>query len=117
MAERFDVKKAEELCEKATPGPWKAGRPDMATIVDGVGSKWIYSGDQYVAIASGHVDGPWKQVMNNATFIAESRSLIPEAIAEIQLLRAIYTEAKNSTDWISTPGLKKAIDLYEKLYI
>lgn len=28
---------------KHTPGPWRAGRPDMATIVEGFESKYIYS--------------------------------------------------------------------------
>ena len=45
------------MSSKHTPGPWVAGRPDMKTIVDGVGSKWIYGPEDsgvggYVAVAS-----------------------------------------------------------------
>lgn len=29
----------------------------MSTIVDGVASKWVYAGDQYVAVASGRKIG------------------------------------------------------------
>lgn len=61
------------MCEaKFTKGPWSAGRPDMATIVDGVRSKWIYAGNdsQYCAIASGLECDDWGVVMANAHLIA-----------------------------------------------
>lgn len=60
---------------KWTPGPWKAGRPDMATMVDGAPSKWIYAGEQYVACASGRIDGPFDKVMANAHLIAAAPDL------------------------------------------
>lgn len=59
-----------------TPGPWEFGRSDMATLVDGVQSKWIYAGEQYVAVASGHIDGDWKQVIANARLIASAPDLL-----------------------------------------
>lgn len=62
---------------KHTPGPWAAGRPDMATIVDGVDSKWIYDGDdQYVAVASGRIGGEWSEVTANAHLIAAAPDLL-----------------------------------------
>lgn len=60
---------------KFTKGPWVAGRKDMASIVDGVDSKWIYSGDEYVAIASGRVTGTWETVIANAHLIAAAPEL------------------------------------------
>ena len=65
------------LEKAATPGPWKAGRPDIATILDGVDSKWIYAGEQYCAVASGRIDGEWAEVMANAQLIAASRTALP----------------------------------------
>ena len=56
-------------------GPWEAGRPDMATIVDGVSSKWIYSGNTYVAVASGRASEDWDVIMNNARLIAAAPDL------------------------------------------
>lgn len=56
---------------KHTPGPWVAGRSDAQTIVEGVGSKWIYGNkDKYVAIASGLASKNWNVVMANARLIA-----------------------------------------------
>jgi hypothetical protein len=42
----------------------------MATIVDGVESKWIYAGDKYIAAVSS-VDTPdWDEVIANARKLA-----------------------------------------------
>lgn len=60
---------------KFTPGPWEAGRADVASIVDGVDSKWIYAGGDYCAIASGRVTGSWETVMANAHLIAAAPEL------------------------------------------
>lgn len=60
---------------KHTPGPWRAGRPDAATYVDGVASKWIYADLKYVAIASG-VECEWGEVMANARLIAAAPELL-----------------------------------------
>ena len=77
-----------------TPGPWKAGRSDMATIVDGVASKWIYAGDQYVAVASGRIDGDWDQVIANSQLIAAA----PDLLEALQIMEVAFTPlAKDST--------------------
>lgn len=57
-----------------TPGPWHAGREDMATIVDGYDSKWIYAGNTYIAVSSGMQVG-WDEVMANARLIAAAPEL------------------------------------------
>ena len=55
---------------KFTKGEWVAGRADMATIVDGYKSKWVYAGDKYCAVASGSDIDDWGEVMANAHLIA-----------------------------------------------
>ncbi len=90
----LDLAAIAERCEKATPGPWVAGRPDMATIVDGIDSKWIYGpkgeteSSEYLAVASGHIDGPWERVMANAEFIAHSREDVPALLAHVARLES-----------------------------
>src|SRR5688572_33342728 len=77
-------KQLKELHKAATPGPWAAGRPDMGTLVDGVESKWIYASEQYVAVASGRIEGEWAEVMANAQLIAYLRNHAPDFIALIE---------------------------------
>jgi hypothetical protein len=72
----------EQLEAWAGLGPWEAGRPDMATIVDGVSSKWIYAGDTYVAVASGRASEDWDVIMNNARLIAAAPALAAALLAE-----------------------------------
>lgn len=77
----------EARCNAATPGPWVAGRGDVATIVDGYESKWIYAKDRYLAIVSGYEIPNWEEVMANARFIAASSTDIPRLVAEVRRLR------------------------------
>ena len=84
------AEEAERMANAATPGPWRAGRPDMATIVDGVESKWIYDAlGEYMAVASGWGERPWHEVIANAEFIARARELVPALAAA---LRAAHEE-------------------------
>lgn len=88
-----ELDEIEVRCNAATPGPWVAGRGDVATIVDGYESKWIYAKDRYLAIASGYEIPNWEEVMANARFIAASRAYVPRLVAEVRRLRA---SAQNS---------------------
>lgn len=80
---------------KHTPGPWRSGRADMATLVDGYPSKWIYSGDvksiesgksYYVAAASGMDIENWDEVMANAALIAAAPELLTALKLCVRLL-------------------------------
>lgn len=73
-----------ERNQKRTQGVWEAGRPDMATIVDGYRSKWIYSDDKYIAVSSGYDIDDWIQVMDNAYFIAHAPEDITYLLAEVE---------------------------------
>jgi hypothetical protein len=55
---------------KHTPGPWTAGRDDMATVIEGFDGKYIYAGEKYVAAAVGIDIEDWDEVMANARLIA-----------------------------------------------
>src|SRR3990167_7565144 len=61
---------------KHTPGPWQAGRADMATVEYGVDSKWIYADKKYIALASGNDVDTWDEVMANAHLIAAAPELL-----------------------------------------
>jgi hypothetical protein len=83
----------EARLKAATPGPWVAGRPDMGTLVDGVESKWIYDQrEQYVAVASGRIDGEWEEVMANAHLIANAPSDIAWLIEQVRRLEQELVE-------------------------
>lgn len=87
MSDYIDLDGIERRVNAATKGPWIEGRPDMATLVDGFDSKWIYAGDQYCALASSRIDGSWEDVMSNARFIAAARTDVPALVAEVRRLR------------------------------
>ncbi len=63
-----------------TPGPWRPGRPDMATIVDGFQSKCVYAGDKQdakcIAAASGQDIDSWDEIMANAILIAAAPTML-----------------------------------------
>lgn len=82
-----------------TPGPWEPGRPDMATLIDGVDSKWIYAGDKYVAVASGMDVKDWEEVMANARPIAKA----PELLAALK-------DTQKDTCSMHCPSVKKTGD-------
>lgn len=85
---------------KNTPGPWRAGRADMSTIVDGVGSKWIYSADdQYVAVASGRINGDWDEVMANAYLIAAAPKLLSALKGIVRTGCPIVTHHRPDCEW------------------
>jgi hypothetical protein len=71
-----------------TPGPWRAGRDDMATLVEGYESKWIYAGHaepdyhKYIALASGMEIEDWSEVMANARLISAAPEML-EVLEEV----------------------------------
>ncbi|MDD3029855.1 MAG: hypothetical protein PHS57_06220 [Alphaproteobacteria bacterium] len=93
---------ARALCQGATEGPWRAGRSDMGTYVDGYESKWIYAGEptgksKYLAVSSGYEIKEWDEVMANAHLIARSRTLIPEMADEIERLEKELSFERNKS--------------------
>lgn len=105
----LDLQAIRERCEAATLGPWRAGRPDMATYVDGSPSKWVYAGDKYIAISSGYQIEPWEQVIDNAEFIAQARTDIPALLAEVERLQARIAQLEQERRWVpTTEGLPGA---------
>lgn len=97
----FDIQKAKELCEKATQGPW--------TPVSDGGALHYYR-DIRPAIhptvihqMSGETFGLLSISQPNAEFIAKARILFPEAIAEIERLRALLTKASSAMGNVPIP--------------
>lgn len=87
-----------------TPGPWKAGRSDMATIVDGYDSKWVYAGERYIAVASGADVEDWDEVLANAHLIAAA----PEMYAALEaVMRLDYFREHNALADIVRAALTK----------
>lgn len=66
---------------KHTPGPWVAGRPDMATMIEGRNGKYIYAGERYIA-AAGFDVRDWDETVANARLIAAAPELL-EALEEM----------------------------------
>lgn len=66
-----------ELRRNTTPGPWVAGRADVATVEHGVDSKWVYAASGFhVALASGLATQSWDETMANARLIAAAPDLL-----------------------------------------
>lgn len=106
-----DLEAIRKRAAAATPGPWTAGRPDMATIVDGIDSKWIYAGDQYCAVASGRIQGEWSEVMANAEFIAASRTDVPALCDEVKRLRAENAKLREAANAVLRDFTPEHLDL------
>ena len=79
--------KLDALHEAATEGEWVSGRPDMATVVGGFDSKWVYADDKYIIVASSRDCEDWPEVMANANFVAAAHNHYPALRAEIKRLR------------------------------
>lgn len=76
----------------------------MATLVDGVPSKWVYQGDTYVAVASGRASDDWQVVMDNAEMIAAG----PAMAAAMLMLGARIEQLEHENF-----GLKAQITMLE----
>lgn len=75
-----DWSKVKEICDRATPGPWEAvGCNGELTGVNGPSGF-----DHEVGVIEGQLE---VYGINDADFIATSRTSLPDAIAEIEQLR------------------------------
>lgn len=90
-----------------TPGPWRAGRPDMATIVGGFGSKWVYAGEKYIAVASGQDIESWKEIMSNAHLIAAAPDLL-SALDGLLTVIGAYRRTTGVMDGLALQGAEIA---------
>jgi hypothetical protein len=76
-------KQVREVCDKATAGPWKAWKKNVADwTTTGVEGPEFYddNGNDYVDVL--------RECFRNAEFIAMARTALPEALDEIDSLRA-----------------------------
>lgn len=95
----FDIHKAKELCDIATPGPWE---PRFVTGRDPVtGEIKVQYYDLYKTVAADDDAVPNNE--ENTLFISQARTLLPEAIAEIERLRRWLEEIKAESVW-GDPG-------------
>lgn len=91
-APAIDLDAARKLCAKATPGPW-IHTPGVA-IKEYVASD---NGDFYISMQQVHWDdGRATNAENNAPFIAAARTLLPQALDEIERLRDQVTHLQKA---------------------
>lgn len=88
------IERAKELDRSATPGLWRTD--------DETGTPWNISTDQFKDIALAQQTstirfGGQAQRTANARFIAESRTILPQLVAEVERLRAENDDLAIST--------------------
>lgn len=79
---REEIKRAREVCDTATPGPWERIEPNAD---DGDIRVQIYYYKKRNVVIDAHSIA-WKLERANADFIAESRTLLPKALSHIEEL-------------------------------
>lgn len=80
---------------KHSPTPWKAGRLDMQTRIEGYGGKYIYDANtRYVAAAIGCEVAKWDEVVANARYIVLCVNSHEELVGA---LRAVIAVADRDT--------------------
>lgn len=83
----FDIQKAKDICEKATPGPWVINLRDGDAFVDTVDGQMVFGADWY--------DGPRLMCKeNDERFVTEARTLLPEAIERLEALEELHKAVK-----------------------
>ena len=88
-----EILKAKELCEQAYPGPWRYLR-DIKEVL-------VRNDDIVCRVGSNGIPKP----DYNGEFIAQSRTLLPKALAYIGELEAKFNVAWDALDDIATaPG-------------
>lgn len=92
--DRIDLDELERLAKAATPGPWKEGRHDMFSIVEGAHAKYIYANSIPIAISTGE-ENDCERVLADARYIAAACNAVPSLIARVRELereRELYRE-------------------------
>jgi len=111
----FDKQGAREICEKATPGPWRV------SIANGYEHIWRFvrcnpptgrSEDTYIAGTTGRrKDGivaalscetVIEEACNDASFIAEARTLLPAALDRIDELESLNNALMENCNGLRT---------------
>ena len=89
----MDLRAAQRLCDEATPGPWALW----------TGCSWRRFGSEHpghhreVICPTNHPHDHHPDLIlreEDGRFVAEARTLLPEALAEIARLRALVKEAE-----------------------
>lgn len=101
----FDKQRARAICEAATPGPWRIDGRHEADDAMHTGVDYIESagGDRIVCGDS----GVYPPCLPDATFIAESRTLLPAALDRIERLEALLRETLDALDYIDAAFVPK----------
>lgn len=86
------IQQARELCEKATPGPWKAKTNSYPQCN---GEPWGWIGG-----VSGHITWSGNSGQVNAAFIAASRTLVPQLCDALEAMTARAEKAEAENRWI-----------------
>lgn len=101
-----EIKRLRELCDAATPGPWKAQFRAIEQLTDaGKG----YPLDVYpdsVTITPAQCDEcglPFSMAEADRVFIAASRTLVPQLLAEVERMTPVY-EAAPACPFASADG-------------
>ena len=81
---KFDKDKARQICEAATPGPWRTANGNGAASV--VTEHPDYACQIYLNVRTCEIKDTVDRWKRDATFIASSRSLLPAALRRIEEL-------------------------------
>jgi hypothetical protein len=115
IRESLDLNAIQALVDAATPGPWKSWRK-----IPGVARIETVTGDALIYRDSLDEDDGQLITEDDADFIAQARTLVPELIAELREARATIARVKDvvesdlhGTYWgevqIPQPQLRKAL--------
>lgn len=88
---------ARALCEAASPGPWIASKHHLAVETAQLANDGTVYGNLMWVVEPGDADDEHGRVAEfdrSAAFIAASRTLVPDLIAEVDRLRSERDEAR-----------------------
>lgn len=101
---KIDLDELGLLAAQATPGPWKEGRHDMFSIVEGAHAKYIYANSIPVAISTGE-EKDCERVLADARYIAAACNAVPSLIARVREQELINSHLRNQVE-----GLEELTD-------